>query len=127
MKEGLKTKDADEDEGVEMCDSEEASNDNEFTAESDENEYTRIDWVVSKMETKLLDWNDMIEEYEAAEMAKLTEANNVLNDDALSDVGQPTIFSQFRRWVAKRLRIFTVCCSGAQGHGRSVNHLSQAM
>lgn len=67
-------------------------------------------------------WIDMVEEYETVEVAKLAEGNGSDND-ATSNVGQRTIFSRVRRWVAKRLKTVTVCCSGPRGHGRSANHL----
>jgi len=124
---GLETKGIEKDEGVELYESGQSSTDYEFRTASEGNEWTRIDLVANRNDTKVLDWNDMVEEYEAAEAAKLVENNNDLKDDATTSIGQRTIFSRFRRWVAKRLRRVTVCCSCSQVHGRSANHLTQVM
>jgi len=124
----LETKNIDVNDAVVMCDSEQSSKDDEFTTESDENESRKINSVAPSSDTKWLDWNDMVEEYEAAEMAKLAEGNEVDNNATCDNVGQRTIFSRFRQWVAKRLRTVTVCCcNGPRGHGLPAYHLPQAM
>jgi len=53
--EGMETKNVDEDEGVDMCDNEQSSIDDEFTTESDENECRRIDSMALSTDTKRLD------------------------------------------------------------------------